>query len=540
MAGRWLLVLFSCVSATATSAGQEPIVNSDSGSGTAELRRTVFPITAIKAYGPVFSGWLGTGFCLDTACRFVGTNYHVALVSKPKRIQGETVVRQFLATSEKDEGATRNVLAVGGGELVFNASRDLAIFELRHALRDRRGLGFYTAELEIGRPVAIVGYPKEGLGIARSFCEVRAQFEGETPEGLWAFRYELADGKHVGPGASGGIVVDRQTGRIAGILSAIAMDREGVALAVPIRSLVEFVSKAQPYLAQTLFPPPGEVPEISSDYYPKLAAPNVETVARRAEVPDAVGTLRRNAQSMVDRMDDLVAVQTFVWGSGNHAPMAHAEYEVRYIDGAQRFREYPNGKKELREVPYPAPLGKAVKPIDAWSRMLALIGTELGLKLQQAPDVKVDGKTMKVFRYWGHAESGACRFQRDVDLGFLAASKTYSVGCYGEVWTDEDLNILRLSQHLELSGSWKNYQVVMTYGWLEKAGEARRLVPVSICAQAECHKKVYWCRGRFMDYQIFESHGRVMSERFDKAQLNGATRSLDGHRGSQVIGKPLR
>jgi hypothetical protein len=41
----------------------------------------------------------------------------------------------------------------------------------------------------------------------------------------------------------------------------------------------------------------------------------------------------------------------------------------------------------------------------------------------------------------------------------------------------------------------------MTYGWLEKDG-TQYLVPVTITTQAE-HKKTYWCRGLFTDYEMF-------------------------------------
>ena len=45
-------------------------------------KRTVLPITTVKmdvglGVGPEFN--LGTGFCLDVRCKFVITNYHVAI-----------------------------------------------------------------------------------------------------------------------------------------------------------------------------------------------------------------------------------------------------------------------------------------------------------------------------------------------------------------------------------------------------------------------------------------------------------------------------
>jgi hypothetical protein len=39
-----------------------------------------------------------TGLCLDPACRFIGTNYHVAMMARPRKIRGERVVQLYLAT----------------------------------------------------------------------------------------------------------------------------------------------------------------------------------------------------------------------------------------------------------------------------------------------------------------------------------------------------------------------------------------------------------------------------------------------------------
>jgi hypothetical protein len=66
-----------------------------------------------------------------------------------------------------------------------------------------------------------------------------------------------------------------------------------------------------------------------------------------------------------------------------------------------------------------------------------------------------------------------------------------------------------MSEHFELRGKWKQYQAVVTYGWLQRTDETPRLIPLTISAQAEYNKKVYWCRGRFMDYQVFSSRVKI-------------------------------
>src|SRR5262245_48901703 len=40
----------------------------------------------------------GTGFCMDRACRFIGTNYHVAATVSAKKISGAKIKDRFFAT----------------------------------------------------------------------------------------------------------------------------------------------------------------------------------------------------------------------------------------------------------------------------------------------------------------------------------------------------------------------------------------------------------------------------------------------------------
>jgi len=487
----------------------------------------VVPIATMKFHGPAVTNWMGTGFCLDPACQFVVTNYHVAETGRPRRIAREKIVEQHLATSEQDEGATWNDLAFQATRLKFTLSRDLAIFKLRHPLPHRHGLDFETKDLSLGDEVDIYAYPKESISpiSRRQLLKFHGRFEGETGKELLAFSYELTDGKAIRPGASGGIVVESSTQRVAGVLSSIAMDGRRLALAVPIRSLIDFVNKDLPLLAQRIFPPNDEIPALTADLHPKFeAALHVGELAQRPEEPAAVKLLRSKAQNAAEHMDELIAVQTFTWGVGTRSLTDDKAYEVRFLDGAQRFREYPDGRKEIAEVPYPAPLGDAVKTTNAWSAMLLLVGTEFGLKIHQAGDAVVGGREVKVFQYRGDVEDGVCRFRQDLDLGFLQTHKTYSVSCYGEVWTDVEMNVLRLSQHLELPGKWKNYEVVLTYGQLQKAGEPERLVPITISTQAERNHKVYWCRERFMNYRLFNSQVRIVSEKIGAPGVDTGTK----------------
>ena len=133
------------------------------------------------------------------------------------------------------------------------------------------------------------------------------------------------------------------------------------------------------------------------------------------------------------------------------------------------------------------------------------------LRIRQAPDSVANGTPIKVFQYRAQSEDGVCLFRSVQEYLFFSHGESVDAPCYGEVWTDERFNLLRVSEHLELSGRWKAYESVVTYGWLRRAGEADRLIPVTILTQIRNGKKVYWCRGLFTNYRIFDTRTRIVT-----------------------------
>lgn len=460
----------------------------------------------------------GTGFCLDAKCRFIATNYHVAVSARVHKIKGEKIVQRYLATGPDDKGATANL--VDTGVLPFVMKRDLAIFELRRSLPHHHGLTFSLDDLQVGQEVDIYGYPKGMINPVRKLTRVPATFKAPTTSGLLAFDYQISVVRI--RGASGGIVVDRKTERIVGIMTSTT---ETTALAVPVQALADFVSKVQPFLAQRIFPTSNEVSPVSADLYPKFEPPpdfysrfvpfHAGVLQHRPEEPYEVTVLREKAQHLADRMRDFIAVQSFAWGSGDEEPKAQAEYEVRVINGDQRYRSYPDGKKELLEIPFP-PLRDLTLPADEWSKLLKMVGTEYRLKVHEAADSIVNGRRMKVFQYHSSVEDNLCPFQAIDDYIFFTVGKPVAVGCYGEVWTDENTNIIRISEHLDLSDKlkeykgWDDFRVVVTYGWIKIADEPSRLAPLTIFTQGRNRKKVFWCRGQFTNYQKFTTQARII------------------------------
>src|SRR5580692_8972184 len=185
----------------------------------ADFDQTVIPISELKL-GLGIESKFGTGFCLDPGCRLIATNYHVAAIAKPSKIDGQPIVDRFLATGPDDEGATMNV-GPAAEPIKYNLSRDLAILELRKPLAHHHGAAFSLDELQPGQQVEIYAYPKEAGHASRKLLRFAGTYKGERTSGLLAFDYASENGDTIQPGASGGVVVDAQSHRIVGVLNGV-------------------------------------------------------------------------------------------------------------------------------------------------------------------------------------------------------------------------------------------------------------------------------------------------------------------------------
>ena len=438
--------------------------------------------------------------CLDQQFKF-------AMIAKPRKIDGQTVIARYLASGPDDDGATM-VQGPSMPSMKYNIGRDLAIFELERPVPHRHGIAFFRNDLLIGQGVDIYSFPRESMIHSRKLLRVHGTLRGETSSGLLAFDFEVSSGRTIRPGASGGLVVDSKTQQIVGVLNAIEGPDKTVAFAVPVRALEEFVTRVQPYLAQSILPSTQRISPVSADIYPKFVPAYTGSLQHRPEESIEVQALRTKAQFLADGMRDFIAVQSLAWGSQNDEPLVESKYEIQVLQGEERFREFPDGKKELRDVSYP-PLTRWVIPGNEWSELPLRVGTDLNLRINQAPDAVVNGRSIKIFQYWASVEDGACAVTT-IRLGFFTSRKTFVTACYGEVWTDENSDILRISEHFEFVSKEMNLQAVVTYGWLKKRAEVPRIVPLTLAMQTEHKKKVIWCHTQFTDYRVFSSRVRVV------------------------------
>jgi len=487
-----------------------------------DFSRTVFPLADFKLRGPALEEDLGTGFCVDPDCRFIGTNYHVAATARHPKIRGARIVERYLATGPQDEGVTLNRFADGGRPLQYNLDRDLAVFELDKPLRQRHGLRFNSDDLRAGQSVDIYAYPKGTIAPFRSLAKFPGTFKAVTSTGLLAFDYVPNEGRLIRGGASGGIVVDRSTQQIVGILSGIDGDGAPIALAVSVEAFAEFLNARLPFLAGELFPiraiAPADRPDLYSKYEPPQAAGTLE---RRSVEPSAIEKLRQEAQSLAEGMRDFIAVQTFEWGKGDHRPASTDAYEVQVRDGVQKFREYPDGKKWSASNPWPTAGMAAISPGDVWSTLPLFIGTHVGVKIREADGAEVDVQRLRVFQYAGSDEDNPCVVSDVFDLPFLPIEIRHTYTAYGEVWTDSSLSILRMSLHCEKHGQ-QEWEDVMTFGWFSRPGLERRLVPVKVVSWSRDRNKGRWCRSQFVDYHEFFSRARILQGHAPIDELSSA------------------
>src|ERR1700687_944120 len=88
---------------------------------TQDISEIVVPITTVKTTPSAKLGVMGklgpkrdidanfgTGFCLDTACRFIVTNYHVAMATRADKIKKKKKKKKNLATGADEGGAAED------------------------------------------------------------------------------------------------------------------------------------------------------------------------------------------------------------------------------------------------------------------------------------------------------------------------------------------------------------------------------------------------------------------------------------------------
>lgn len=483
---------------------------------------------------------VGSAWCLTDECDYMITNYHVVrLVGSSPRVNREKVRQWWIATGPDDEGA-RDVPSFT--EIYkFNMVRDIAILKMAKTMSatGMRAVRLFTGEVPQVERVTIVSYPGGKLRVTTGY------FDAVMADGLMKFQLD-AD---LVAGASGGLVMNSNDEAI-GLLCGVEKSHRA-AYAVPVWSIAEFLKNVQPQLYAKLIGSEPHRPKLGPitvthklpetlallDYDPEPIAPAgsqmMGTVKAylhpsailssnflaahaggehfqpltngnlqvRAEETTEVVTLRKRAAEMVHEMSNFTAVQTLtlpdnsVW-----------QHEVKVIDGHQVF--VTNSGKQLDQLPIPQ---RGVVPGDEWKGLADMVGTNLRLPLRYVGDRYEDGTVMKVFEYRAAKEDAVCGMR--IKKSFFKPTWKGSAPCHGDVWTDADLNILRITQEIDLprEAGMQSCTVVVLYGWLRHESFRDRLVPASMYLRAqEFNGHTIESTAQFSAYQVFHASARVI------------------------------
>lgn len=488
---------------------------------------------------PFTSERLGTAWCLTPKCELMITNYHVVqFIGQKLAINGERVAVSWSATGPDDQGA--RFVPSFTESYKYTLVRDLAILKMKEPMsrKGMHGVRLYSGQLQAGETVTVLSYPAGKLAVTSG------NFDSIVEDGILKFNMAAP----LAAGCSGGLILNDRDEAV-GVLFALHPSRTSV-YAVPIWSLAQFVKKVQPDLYSSLFPVDPYRPDITGRVLTKALATNPEPNPAPIPTPNPtnslvaaakgginpiailpaallrsaftdtpvrpqrsmelhvrdketieVQTLRRKAQMMVEQMANFVALQTLTLSDN-----AVWQHQVRVVDGQQTFTRADG--TELKELPLPH-LG--IVPGSEWRDLPQMVGSNLRLPLRYLGERTENRQTVKVFEYTATQEDRVCWIR--VKRGWLMRVWKGAVPCRGEVWTDSDFNILRITQEMTLprESTLERTKIIVLYGWLRHESLTERLVPVAIQLRAEgAHGWALESSATFSAYRVFHASAMVL------------------------------
>ena len=458
----------------------------------------------------------GSGWCVDAGCSLLATNYHVARGGLPRKVGGVRVHRAYLATGPDDYGAVW-VVTTYGKWLRYNPLNDVALISLsRPLLPGTAAASLYPGDLRPGQQLVVNGFPSGGKQEA-----VAAQFL-QMVDGM----LELSLATEAPAGLSGSMVADEQ-GRVVGMLS-LVMD--GRAFAVPLWSIAEAIRKFQPALHGQLFPeglhkpaefqgsmvldgalvaalggsnPAPALPLASLEE--GLGQPFPDAVVHPArlfnvrEQPADILELRHRAQQLFQQMDNFRALQTLRL-SAEDKPELTWRQEVYVESDNLVFRDVDDGQL-MRAVAFPH-RRRSVVPGGEWRHLPQIVAD--GARVQEIGIKDVGGERVRVFHYQASVEDQVCWARFRTTHVFWSQDRQFPVACRGEIWTDGGLNVLRISQELEVrehNVPMQLLQLAVLYGWL-----GPDLVPVDMVVEGTIAGHACRAAAHFSNYRQVQGH----------------------------------
>jgi hypothetical protein len=461
----------------------------------------------------------GSGWCVDAGCSLLATNYHVARGGLPRKVDGVKVRRVALATGPDDYGAVW-VVTTYDKWLRYNPLNDVALISLsRPLLPGTAAASFYADDLRPGQELVVHGFPSGGKqeAIAAEFLQMA--------DGL----LELSLGTEAPAGLSGSMVADQQ-GRVVGMLSFVT---DGRAFAVPLWSIAEAIRKFHPALHSQLFPDGLHKPAafqasmaLDRDLAAAIGGSNPAPALPLASMEDGLGQpfpdpvmhsarlfnvretpadileLRHRAQQMFRQMDNFRALQTLRLSTEGKPELTWLQ-EVYVESDNLVFRDVDDGQL-MRAVAFPH-RQRSVVPGGEWRHLPQIVADELkGARVEEIGTKDVGGEWVRVFHYQASAEDQVCWFRFRTTHVFWSHDRQFPVACRGEIWTDGGLNVLRISQELEVrehNVPMQSLQLAVLYGWL-----GPDLVPVDMVVEGAIAGHMCRAVAHFSNYRQVLGH----------------------------------
>jgi len=244
--------------------------------------------------------------------------------------------------------------------------------------------------------------------------------------------------------------------------------------------------------------PLGYLEEGLGQPFPTLVAPPMRLVTTRQESTD-VRELRRRAQGMIEQMANFKALQTLRLNTEGKSELTWL-HELYVDSGDLQFRTLDGGQP-LQAVPFPH-RRRAVVPGGEWRELPQMVASQFKLRVQEIGDKDVGGRRLRVFGYQASIEDQVCEVRFRNSGVFWSRERRFPVACRGEVWTDGELNVLRISQELELTAGnvpMQLLQLAVLYGWL-----GPDLVPVAMVVRGTIAGHNCRADARFSNYRRIE------------------------------------
>jgi hypothetical protein len=459
----------------------------------------------------------GSGICINPGCSVIATAYHVQMMTGKAKlgvIGGHTTKVLSLA-NERDTNKTD--VPAGKGSLFYNIANDVSFIYTSKPVSNKSGTP-YSYRSYVGQNVIVAGY-RDG-----NFETKSARIIGLNVAlvvGQAQLNENLILDIDLKPGCSGSAVLD-QSGNLLGMvtLAGVLKFESGdlnASVALPIRTIANALVKLDPSLGAAIFDHiPDEEPkplESSSVVYqeeddvPENTSPVIPMLTVvPGEVPNSVDKLRTRSEAASKVMVNLITNQCLV--QGTQKPLC---YELSMADGQQVFRKiYASGK-----------LGKRTGflPVQKHGVWMQSDWTDALGEVADHPWVfqgSVDGRYLFTFK--SSADDDRCYYE-EYSHGIPLFGGGHpewkgSVGCFEQVLTDKDFNVMVVYSEMYPPGDCLTQlvQTAIYYDWIKLEGlKSPVLLPVKerITAKVMGQKELSYANASWTDYKQFRTDHKV-------------------------------